>query len=239
MSDLIPKPVRILIADDHGLFREGLRALLGSLAGFLVVAEAATGGEAVTQAALTRPDVILTDIGMPDLSGVEATRRILAENPHIGILMVMMFDDDESVFTAMRAGARGYLLKGADQSELVRAITAVANGEALFSPGVAGELIRFFAVPRPDLPVNVFPDLTERERGVLNLIAQGKGNAAIARELDISGKTVRNHVSSVFSKLQVADRAQAILRAQRAGFGHTGEPTLTPGRDKKTGLVDE
>lgn len=211
--------VRVLIADDHRLFLEGLRVLLGSLGGFEVVGEATTGAEVVAQAAQLQPDVILMDIGMPVSNGVEATRRILAESPHIGILMVTMFEDDESVFTAMRAGARGYVLKGADQAELFRAVTAVANGEALFSPSVAKKLIRFFAAPRPDLPLNAFPDLTERERKVLELIAQGRGNAQIARDLEISGKTVRNHVSNVFGKLQVADRAQAIVKAREAGFG--------------------
>lgn len=212
--------VRVLIADDHRLFLEGLRALLGSLEGVEVVGDAATGREVVAQAALLQPDVILMDIQMPDLNGVEATRFILAESPHIGILMVTMFEDDESVFTAMRAGARGYILKGAEQAELFRAVTAVANGEALFSPSVAKKLMSFFAAPRPDLPLNAFPDLTERERTVLNLIAQGRSNADIARHLEISSKTVRNHVSNVFSKLQVADRAQAIVRARGAGFGH-------------------
>ena len=211
--------VRVLIADDHRLFLEGLRALLGSLEGFEVVGEATTGAEVVAQAALLQPDVILMDIQMPDLNGVEATRKILAQSPHIGILMVTMFEDDESVFTAMRAGARGYVLKGADQAELFRAVTAVANGEALFSPSVAKKLIGFFATPRPDLPMNAFPDLTERERDVLTLIAQGRSNAAIAHELEISSKTVRNHVSNIFSKLQVADRAQAIVKARKAGFG--------------------
>lgn len=211
--------VRVLIADDHRLFLEGLRALLGSLGGLEVVGEATTGAEVVAQAALLQPDVILMDIGMPELNGIEATRKVLSASPHIGILMVTMFDDDESVFTAMRAGARGYVLKGADQTELFRAVTAFAHGEALFSPSVAKKLIRFFAIPRPDLPLNAFPDLTERERDVLTLIAQGRGNAAIARDLDISSKTVRNHVSNVFSKLQVADRAEAIVKARQAGFG--------------------
>ncbi len=215
----MPEAIRVLIADDHRLFLEGLRALLGSLEGLEVVGEAASGREVVSRAALLQPDVILMDIGMPDLNGVEATRRILAESPHIGILMVTMFEDDESVFTAMRAGARGYILKGADQAELLRAVQAVASGEALFSANIAARLMRFFSSPRPDLPLNAFPDLTEREREVLGLIAEGKGNAEIARALDISGKTVRNHVSNIFSKLQVADRAQAIVKAREAGLG--------------------
>lgn len=215
--------VRILIADDHRLFLEGLKALLGSLEGFTVVGSASSGNEVIVQARTLQPDIILMDIQMPGPSGVEATRRILSESPHIGILMVTMFDDDESVFTAMRAGARGYLLKGADGAELTRAITAVARGEALFSPGIAARLMRFFSAPRADLPVNAFPDLTEREREVLGLIAAGRGNAEIARSLVISSKTVRNHVSNIFSKLQVADRAEAIVKARRAGLG--GNPS--------------
>lgn len=212
-------PVRVLIADDHRLFLEGLDALLSSLPGLEVVGRATTGTEAALRAAELHPDVILMDISMPGLSGLEATRQIVRASPRVAVLMVTMFDDDESVFAAMRAGARGYLLKGADRDELYRAVTAAARGEALFSPQIAARLMRFFAAPRPDLPVNAFPDLTEREREVLGLIAAGRGNAAIARSLDITSKTVRNHVSNIFSKLQVADRAEAIARAKEAGWG--------------------
>ncbi len=218
------RTVRVLIADDHRLFLEGLKALLGSLEGFSVVGAATSGDEVIHQAKTLQPDVILMDIQMPGPSGLEATRRILAESPHIGILMVTMFDDDESVFTAMRAGARGYLLKGADGADLSRAVAAVARGEALFSPAIAARLMRFFSAPRPDLPMNAFPDLTEREREVLGLIAAGRGNAEIARSLVISSKTVRNHVSNIFSKLQVADRAEAILKARQAGLGGDTAP---------------
>lgn len=213
------EPVRILIADDHRLFLEGLEALLSSLPGIEVVGRATDGLEAVARAAELQPDVILMDISMPELSGLEATRRILAASPHVAVLMVTMFDDDESVFAAMRSGARGYLLKGADKDELERAVTAASRGEALFSERVAARLMHFFAAPRPDLPVNAFPDLTEREREVLGLIAAGRGNAEIARGLGISSKTVRNHVSNIFSKLQVVGRAEAIARAKEAGWG--------------------
>ena len=210
--------IRVLIADDHRLFREGIKALLSSISDAEVIAEAATGQEVIDKALKYQPDVILMDIQMPDLNGIEASRKILEASPHIGILMLTMYDDDESVFTAMRAGARGYILKGADQAELLRAIQAVSSGEALFSASIADKLIRFFSVPRPDLPLNAFPDLTEREREILGLIAQRQSNQRIARTLEISDKTVRNHVSNIFSKLQVADRATAIARAKAAGF---------------------
>jgi DNA-binding NarL/FixJ family response regulator len=211
--------IRVLVADDHTLFREGLKALLASLPDADVIAEAATGQEVIDKALEHQPDVILMDIQMPDINGIEASRKILEKSPHVGILMLTMFDDDESVFSAMRAGARGYILKGADQAELLRAIHAAANGEALFSQSIATKLMRFFSAPRPDLPLNAFPELTERERELLSLIAQGRSNTEIARSLDISSKTVRNHVSNIFSKLQVADRATAIIKAREAGFG--------------------
>lgn len=216
------EPIRILIADDHTLFRDGLRALFSSLADTEVVGEAASGAEAIRQAEKLQPDVVLMDIQMPGtgespaINGIEATSRIVQTSPHIGVVVVTMFEDDDSVFAAMRAGARGYVLKGADQAEMLRVIRAVAQGEALFGAPIAARLVNFFAAPRP-LPV--FPELTEREREVLNLIAQGYNNSEIARLLVISVKTVRNHVSNIFSKLQVADRAQAIIRARDAGLG--------------------
>lgn len=211
--------VRVLIADDHRLFREGLKVLLASLPDVEVVAEAATGEEALERTLETLPDVILMDIQMPGENGLEATRRILSKAPSLGILMLTMFDDDESVFMAMRAGARGYVLKGADQEELARAIRAVALGEALFSPSIAMKLIAFFKTPHPSLPVNVFPELTKREFDVLDLIAGGMNNGEIARRLELSPKTVRNYISNIFSKLQVVDRAQAIIKAREAGLG--------------------
>jgi DNA-binding NarL/FixJ family response regulator len=213
------EPTRVLIADDHTLFREGLRALLNSVPDTEVIGEAATGDEAIAQAGELQPDVVLMDIQMPGVNGIEATRRILHTSPHIGVIVVTMFEDDDSVFAAMRAGARGYVLKGADQVEMLRVIRAVARGEALFGPSIAKRLMDFFATPRPAVPAQVFPDLTDREREVLELIAQGHNNTEIAARLILSPKTVRNHVSNVFSKLQVADRAQAIIRAREAGLG--------------------
>jgi DNA-binding NarL/FixJ family response regulator len=212
MSDQI----RILVADDHTLFRDGLRALFASIPDAEVVGEAATGEQAINQAEELQPDVVLMDIQMPDINGIEAARQIVRTSPHIGVIVVTMFEDDDSVFAAMRAGARGYVLKGASQTEMLRVIRAVAQGEALFGAPIAARLMNFFAAPRPP---QAFPELTEREREVLSLIAQGYDNPEIARRLVISIKTVRNHVSNIFSKLQVADRAQAIIRARDAGLG--------------------
>ncbi len=214
-------PVRVLVVDDHQLFREGVRALLDSLDGIEVVGEAASGSEALALAERALPDVVLMDVQMPDMTGLEATRRLLAAHPSVGVVIVTMFDDDETVFAAMRAGARGYVLKGAGQADLARAIEAVARGEAIYGPAVAGRILQFFRASRTDLPVDAFPDLTDREREVLDQIAAGKGNAAIARRLGITEKTVKNHVSNIYSKLHVADRAQAMLRARDAGYGRT------------------
>jgi DNA-binding NarL/FixJ family response regulator len=212
------RTIRILIADDHTLFRDGLNALLSSIADAEVVGQAASGDEAIAKAAELTPDVVLMDIQMPGVNGIEATRRILEVNPAVGIVVLTMFEDEDSVFAAMRAGARGYILKGADQNEMLRAIRAVANGEALFGPAIANRLIAFFAA-KPDTPPAPFPELTEREREILHLIATGLSNSEIADTLFLSPKTVRNHISSIFSKLQVAGRAQAIVRAREAGFG--------------------
>ncbi len=212
--------IRVLIADDHPVFRYGLRALLQTEATTIeVVGEAATGEEAVALAAQVNPAVILMDVNMPGLNGIEATRRILSATPQVGILMLTMFDDDESVFAAIRLGARGYLLKGAEGEETIRAILAVSQGEAIFSPSIARRLMGYFATPRknPQI-VPLFPELTEREREVLALLAQGYTNPAIAERLVLSPKTVRNHVSTIFSKLQVAGRAEAIIRARDAGL---------------------
>lgn len=217
----IMERIRILIADDHALFRDGLRALINSLSDAEVIGEASTGEQAIAQAAALQPDVILMDIQMPGVNGIEATRRILHTSPHIGVIVVTMFEDDDSVFAAMRAGARGYILKGADQSEMLRAIHAVANGEALFSAAIAKRMMNYFAAPQPALPAQIFPELTDREREILNLIAQGLNNTEIAERLVIAPKTVRNHISNIFNKLQVADRAQAIVRAREAGMGKT------------------
>lgn len=211
--------IRILLADDHTLFRVGMRSLLQSIEEVEIVGEAATGEETIKMAAELQPDVILMDIQMPDVNGIEATRQILRTSPHIGIIMLTMFKDDESVFMAMRAGARGYVLKGADQDVMLRAIRGVANGESLFSPEIAKRLIHFFSALQPSAPEEVFPELTAREREVLTLVAQGNNNADIAQTLGITMKTVRNHVSNIFSKLQVADRTQAVIRARDAGLG--------------------
>ena len=219
MNQSTVDPIRILIADDHTLFRDGLRSLFASLPETHLVGEAASGEEAIALAEALQPDVVLMDIQMSGLNGIVATRRITHASPHMGVVMVTMFEDDESVFAAMRAGARGYVLKGADQEEMLRAIHSAARGEALFGPAIAARLTRFFAAPRPSAQPDLFPDLTDREREVLDLIAQGRNNEAIADELVISRKTVRNHVSNILNKLQVADRAQAIVTARRAGMG--------------------
>jgi DNA-binding NarL/FixJ family response regulator len=214
--------LRVLIADDHPLFRHGIAALLQVAAAFEVVGEATTGEEVVTLAEHLQPDVILMDIHMPGISGIEATRRIVHTSPHIRILMITMSEDDASMFAAMQAGARGYVLKDAQKEDMLRAILAIGHGEAIFSPAVATRLINFFAAPRPTMPPQVFPELTDREREILDLIAQGHSNPEIAEQLILSPNTVRNYVSNVFSKLQVIDRAQAIVRAREAGLGYDG-----------------
>ena len=210
--------IRVLIVDDHPVFRFGLRSLIASIPELEVIGEATSGDAAIKEAANVEPDVILMDINMPGLNGIEATRQILGTQPQIGILVITMFDDD-SVFDAMQAGARGYLLKGADPDETVRAIHSVANGAAIFSPKVAERLITYFGRTKDVTSSEAFPELTEREREILELIAQGLTNPAIAEKLVLSPKTVRNHVSNIFSKLQVSDRSQAIIRARKAGLG--------------------
>jgi DNA-binding NarL/FixJ family response regulator len=213
------EPLRILIADDHLLFRDGLRALLAAAPDTELIGEAATGIEAVALASDLQPDVVVMDLQMPELNGIEATRRIVQVSPHVGVLVVTMFEDDGSVFAAMRAGARGYLLKGAKYDEMLRAIRAVGGGEAIFSPAIAARLMDYFTAFRPPTVPQAFPELSEREREILDLIAQGQKNADIADRLFLSPKTVRNHVSNILSKLQVADRTEAILRAREAGLG--------------------
>jgi len=215
-------PIKVLIADDHVFYREGVRAFLGNTSDIEVAGEANNGEEAVTKAKELAPNVILMDLKMPGMNGIEATRRVHEANPGIGVLVLTMFDDDDSVFAAMRAGARGYLLKDADKDEVVRAIIAVERGEAIFSPTIAQRMIQYFSAPsasskksQPD----EFAELTERELEILNLIAQGHNNTVISNKLSLSIKTVQNYVSSILTKLQVADRAQAIVRAREAGFG--------------------
>ncbi|MGB3410214.1 MAG: response regulator transcription factor [Microthrixaceae bacterium] len=213
MSD---EPIRVLIADDHPMFRDGMRTVLSTEDSLELVGEAAEGPDVVRMAADLQPDVVVMDLNMPILNGIDATRQVVSASPHIGVLVLTMFDDEDSVFSAMRAGARGYLLKGAGANEVVSAIHAVVNGAVIFGPAIARRMQRFFAAPPT---VTTFPELTPREHEVLELVAQGRNNPEIARLLDVSPKTVRNHVSNLFTKLQVADRAQAIVRARSAGLG--------------------
>jgi DNA-binding NarL/FixJ family response regulator len=211
------EPIRVLIADDHPLFRDGLAALLRAGPDTELAGAAATGPEAVSLAVQERPDVVVMDLRMPGLNGIEATRRIVAASPGIAVLVLTMLDDDESVVAALRAGARGYLLKGADQAQIRRAVHAAAAGEAVFGAGIAARVLGFFAAAS-EAPT-VFPELTSRERQVLELVAQGRSNPVIAARLHLSEKTIRNNVSNILVKLQVADRAQAIVRARDAGLG--------------------
>jgi DNA-binding NarL/FixJ family response regulator len=213
-------PIRLLVADDHGRFRDGVRAMLRREDEIELVGEATTGDEAIAAADALQPDVVLMDLRMPGTNGIEATRRILETSPHMRVLVLTMYEDDDSVFAALRAGARGYLLKGADKVEILRAIDAVSSGEAIFGPAIAQRLMRYFALPRPAMAPIAFPELTEREREILARIAQGWSNQEIATSLVVSLKTVRNHVANIFSKLQVADRTQAILQARKAGLGN-------------------
>ena len=213
----------IVVAEDHPLYRRALVTLLDAPSGWQVVAEAEDGAGAVAEAHATQPDVVLMDLKLPGLDGIEATRKIVAASPHIAVLVLTMYDDDTSVFAAMRAGARGYLLKGADQAEIVRAVADVADGGAIFGPSVARRVIEFFATPHPAAaPEVVFPELTAREHEVLDLIAAGRSNADVAARLVLSPKTVRNHVSNIFAKLHVADRSAAIVKAREAGLGRQG-----------------
>jgi DNA-binding NarL/FixJ family response regulator len=216
MSD---RTIRILIADDHPVFRFGLRALLESQPDMVVVAEVDSGEAAVQMAQSLQPDVVLMDVSMLGLNGVEATQQITATAPDTAILMITMFDD-ETVFSAMQAGARGYLLKGAQGEETLRAVRAVANGEVIFSSGVAQHMMAYFARGTKTAANAPFPDLTPREREILELLAQGLTNTAIAEKLGLSPKTIRNQVSNIFSKLQVATRSEAIIKARQAGLGH-------------------
>ncbi len=209
---------RVLVADDHPAFRRGLELMLADVDGLDVVGLAETGAEAVALTASLAPDVLLMDLRMPDVDGIEATRRITGVDRRVAVVVLTMFEDDESVFAAMRAGARGYLLKGADQADIVRAIQAAAAGEAIFGREIAARVIEHFA-HGPGSTAVAFPALTQREREVLELVARGKGNAAIAHDLMINLKTVRNHVSNIFMKLQVSDRAAAIVKAREGGLG--------------------
>ena len=208
--------LRVLIADDHTLFRRGVRSLLSTVPEVEVVGEASDGETAVAMTAELAPDLVLMDLQMPGSGGLAAIRAVTENSPATNVLVVTMFEDDDSVFAAMRAGARGYVLKDMDADDFARAIVAVGRGEALFSRGIAARMVRFFSEPRPS--ARPFPDLTDSERAVLNKMAAGANNATIARELSLSPKTVRNYISNIFRKLQVADRAQAIVIARQAGL---------------------
>ncbi len=214
--------IKVLIADDHVFYREGVRTFLENEPDFEVVGEAGNGEEVLAKAAELKPDVILMDLKMPVINGIEATRRIHETDPEIGVLALTMFDDDDSVFAAMRAGARGYLLKDAGKNQVIRAIVAVHGGEAIFSPAIAGRMIQFFSTPEAGprkKQSDEFAELTEREFEILELVARGQNNKEISNRLSLSVKTVQNYVSSILAKLQVADRVQAIMRAREAGMG--------------------
>jgi DNA-binding NarL/FixJ family response regulator len=213
-------PIRVLLADDHPVVRRGMRALLGSLDGVDVVGEAATGAETVREAQLAQPDVVMMDVQMPGMDGVEATRRVVAAAPSVAVLVLTMFDDDETVLSAMRAGARGYLLKGAEQDEILAALRSVVAGQVVVGPGVAQRLLACLSAPTP----TPFPQLTPREREILDRVAAGESNGAIAAALGLAPKTVGNHVSAVFAKLGVATRAEAIVRAREGGLGREERP---------------
>lgn len=212
-------PIRVLVADDHRLFRDGLRALINSMPDLEVVGEAGDGEEVVAKAAAVRPDVILMDLQLPGINGVEATRRILRSQPGVSVLVLTMFEDTDTVLAAMRAGARGYILKDTDEEALLRSVRAVASGEALFGPAVAERLLRYLAEATPSAGRAAFPELTDREREVLYLLAQGMSNQAVSERMGISLKTARNHVSNILARLQVADRTEAVARARAAGLG--------------------
>lgn len=211
--------IKVLVVDDHPMYREGLVTAIEAMADVTVVGDAGDGAAAVDLAGRLDPDVVLMDLHMPTMNGIDATARIVEHRPETAVLVLTMLDGDDSVFAAMRAGARGYLLKGADRAEIVGAIEAVAQGGVVFSSGIASRVLAFFAAGPAGPNLVPFPELTEREREVLDLVARGLTNTEIARRLVLSAKTVRNHVSNVFTKLQVAGRAEAVAQARDAGLG--------------------
>ena len=211
--------IRVVVVDDHPLFRDGVRAALSGSEDVEVVGEAADVAGALEVVLELRPDVVLMDLNLPDGSGVDATRRLTAASPEVRVLVMTMSTDDDAVVAAMRAGARGFVVKGAGRRDLVDSVRTVAEGGAVFSPVVADRLAGYFAGLTAVPAREAFPQLTDREREVLDLLARGLDNRRIARELVLSDKTVRNHVSNVFAKLEVDDRAEAVLRARNAGLG--------------------
>ena len=223
-------PVRVVLADDHPMYRFGLRAVLEASPEVDVTGEAGNGDELLALVERHAPDVVLTDLSMPKMTGTAAIAELARRHPGIGVLVLTMHEDDASLFAALRAGARGYLLKGADREEIVRAVLSVAGGDAVYGGGVARRIVDFYTGASRDYRVQTFPELTEREREVLELLAAGLRNSEIARRLTLSEKTVRNHVSAVLVKLQVPDRAAAVARARDAGLGDTGPEVRRPGR---------
>jgi DNA-binding NarL/FixJ family response regulator len=215
--------IRILIADDQAITRSGLQSMLAATENIEIVGEARNGEEAIELAGSLQPDVILMDLRMPGINGIEATRRIHRTSPHISILVLTVFEDDNSVFPAIRAGAGGYLLKNTEQGELLRAIHTVVSGGAVFSPGIAQKVLGYLSAPLPDVPRDIFDELTSREREILELIAQGKTNTEIATLLNLSPKTVSNYISNVLLKVHATDRAKLMLMALEAGLGQTGK----------------
>ncbi len=213
------EPIRILIVDDHPIFRDGMRQLIESVPGFEVAGEGSSGEDAVRLTAELAPDVVLMDIGMPAMNGIEATRAVLDVRPSVRVLVLTMYEEPDSVFAALRAGARGYLLKDAESDEITRAVRAVASGDAIFGPAIAERLTAFFqpgSQPRPPAP---FPELTARETEVLQLISRGMSNQEMASHFGVSLKTIQNHVANVLAKLHVVDRTQAAIRGREAGLG--------------------